>query len=99
MYFSPLNTNDSSKAVMVRVENIAPFFLSTDYETIGTTVVLDVENNSMLFTISLHPKDARTQADLEKLAVSDAVRQLQRLPEFRRGRQTIIVEPKHLPGA
>lgn len=59
MHFSPLSTTGSSKAVMVTVENIAPFFLSKDYETIGTTVVLNVQNASTLFTISLHPKDAR----------------------------------------
>lgn len=99
MHFSPLDTDGSSRAVMVTVEDIAPFFLSADYETIGTTVVLNVENSSMLFTISLHPESARTQADLEKLAVADAVRQLQRLPEFRCGRQTIIAEPRHLQEA
>lgn len=99
MHFSPLDTNGSSKAVMVTVENIAPFFLSTDYETIGTTVVLSVNDNSMLFTISLHPQGARTQADLERLAVADAFRQLQRLPEFRRGRQTPVLSGAYTTAA
>ena len=99
MHFSPLSTTGSSKAVMVTVENIAPFFLSKDYETIGTTVVLNVQNASKLFTISLHPKDARTQVELEKLAVSDAFRQLQRLPEFRRGRQTLILSGAYTSAA
>lgn len=99
MHFSPLSTAGSSKAVMVTVENIAPFFLSKDYETIGTTVVLNVQNNSMLFTICLHPEGARTQAELEKLAVSDAFRQLQRLPEFRRGRQTPILSGTYTTAA